>query len=56
MKEAIVAISGAVDIVDSRIPTPGEYDVVIKVIIAGSNPKDWKVPVLYVNSSQAQTI
>jgi NADPH2:quinone reductase len=30
--------------VDSPIPKPGPDEVVIKVVYAGSNPKDWKIP------------
>ncbi|KAM0740955.1 hypothetical protein ACQRIT_003812 [Beauveria bassiana] len=45
MKEAIVKTDISVDIVDSPIPKPGPGHVLIKVVIAGSNPKDWKVPV-----------
>jgi hypothetical protein len=44
MKEAIVQADGSVQIVDSPIPTPGEHQVVIKVAVSGTNPKDWKVP------------
>ncbi|KAH6903806.1 chaperonin 10-like protein [Coprinopsis sp. MPI-PUGE-AT-0042] len=36
-------LRGEVQEVD--IPTPNDHQVVIKVIIAGSNPKDWKLPV-----------
>ncbi|KAF2139997.1 uncharacterized protein K452DRAFT_59154 [Aplosporella prunicola CBS 121167] len=44
MKEAIVYTPDKVEIVDSPIPTPGPDQVVIKVIVSGSNPKDWKHP------------
>ena len=45
MKEAIVsATDQGVDIVDSPIPTPGPDQVVTKVVVSGSNPKDWKHP------------
>ncbi len=33
-----------VRIVDSPIPEPNEDQVLIKVVVSGSNPKDWKVP------------
>lgn len=33
-----------VKIVDSPIPQPNDDQVVIKVVVSGSNPKDWKVP------------
>lgn len=41
MKEAIVKQDLSVDIIDAPIPTPGEGQVVIRVIVSGSNPKDW---------------
>lgn len=34
-----------VTIIDIDIPTPGKGQVLIKVVVSGSNPKDWKVPV-----------
>jgi NADPH:quinone reductase-like Zn-dependent oxidoreductase len=43
MKEAIVKQDLSVDIIDSPIPEPGEGQVVIKVVVSGSNPKDWYV-------------
>ncbi|KAF2666972.1 GroES-like protein [Microthyrium microscopicum] len=43
-KEVIVSPDGSTKIVDSPIPTPGEHQVVIKVAVSGTNPKDWKVP------------
>ena len=47
MKEAIVKPNLKVDIIDSDIPKPGPDQVLIKVVVSGSNPKDW-----YVKSSQ----
>lgn len=44
MKEAIVAAGPKVSITDSPIPTPNDDQLVIKVVVSGSNPKDWKVP------------
>lgn len=41
MKEAIVHVGPKVEIVDSPIPKPGPGQVVIKVVVSGSNPKDW---------------
>lgn len=46
MKEAIVTSSLEVKIVDSPIPEPGPEQVVIQVVVSGSNPKDWYVHVL----------
>ncbi|KAH6951351.1 chaperonin 10-like protein [Fusarium avenaceum] len=48
MKEAIVKNDSSVEIVDSPIPKPGPGEVLIKVVIAGTNPKDWKLP-YYIN-------
>jgi NADPH2:quinone reductase len=43
-REAIVHTDLTVQIVDSPIPEPKEKDVVIKVVVSGMNPKDWKIP------------
>ncbi|KAF2875861.1 zinc-binding oxidoreductase-like protein ToxD [Massariosphaeria phaeospora] len=43
MKEALVeAGTFKVRIVDSPVPEPGPEQLVIKVVVSGSNPKDWK--------------
>ncbi|KAJ3579147.1 hypothetical protein NPX13_g1425 [Xylaria arbuscula] len=34
----------SVEIIDTLIPIPGDDEVIIKVTVAGSNPKDWKYP------------
>jgi NADPH2:quinone reductase len=46
MKEAIVQSQSGTDveIVDSPIPTAAATQVVIKVAVSGTNPKDWKYP------------
>ena len=44
MKEAIIHKGLKVEIIDSPIPTPEPAQVVTKVIVSGSNPKDWKRP------------
>ncbi|KAK4541032.1 hypothetical protein LTR36_008401 [Oleoguttula mirabilis] len=44
MKEAIVHKGPRVEIRDTPIPEPKAGQVVIKVAVSGSNPKDWKVP------------
>ena len=43
MKEALVGAGTKVQIVDSPIPVPEPDQVVIKVVVSGSNPKDWKI-------------
>ncbi|RYP57158.1 hypothetical protein DL769_009659 [Monosporascus sp. CRB-8-3] len=44
MKEALVSAGPKVRIVDSPVPKPNADQVLIKVVVSGSNPKDWKVP------------
>jgi NADPH:quinone reductase len=44
MKEALVAADVSVTIHDVAIPTPGPHEILVKVVIAGTNPKDWKFP------------
>lgn len=41
MKEAIVSKGPSVKLVDSPIPEPGPDQIVIQVVVSGSNPKDW---------------
>ncbi|TGJ84901.1 hypothetical protein E0Z10_g3864 [Xylaria hypoxylon] len=44
-KQVIVQPSiDAVEIIDTPIPVPQDDEVIIKVAVAGSNPKDWKYP------------
>ena len=50
-KQVIVQSSfEAVKIIDTPIPTPQDKEVVIKVVVSGTNPKDWKYPLWYVLS------
>ncbi|KAF2027754.1 zinc-binding oxidoreductase-like protein ToxD [Setomelanomma holmii] len=44
MKEAVVAKGPKVTIKDVPIPEPQTDQVVIQVVVSGSNPKDWKIP------------
>ena len=44
MKEAIVSAGPKVEIIDTPIPVPGPDQVVTKIMVSGSNPKDWKRP------------
>ncbi|KAL6248835.1 putative secondary metabolism biosynthetic enzyme [Rhinocladiella similis] len=48
MKSAHVYVKdgGALEVkvLDVPVPTPREDQVLIKVVVAGTNPKDWKVP------------
>ncbi|KAM0262148.1 hypothetical protein ACHAQJ_001891 [Trichoderma viride] len=43
MKEAFTYPGPKVDVVESPIPTPGAFQIIIKVACVGLNPKDWKV-------------
>ncbi|KAI0875476.1 GroES-like protein [Hypoxylon argillaceum] len=44
-KQVIVqpSIEG-IEVIDTPIPIPKDKEIVIKVIVSGSNPKDWKYP------------
>ncbi|KAI1463570.1 GroES-like protein [Daldinia caldariorum] len=45
MKEVIIQPSlDAFEVIESPIPTPKDKFIVIKVVVSGSNPKDWKHP------------
>ncbi|KAI0974090.1 GroES-like protein [Xylaria arbuscula] len=44
-KQVIVHPSiDSIDIINSPIPVPEDHEIVVKVAVAGSNPKDWKYP------------
>ncbi|KAJ4350604.1 hypothetical protein N0V95_004608 [Ascochyta clinopodiicola] len=47
MKEAIISKDTVVTVRDVDIPTPNDDQVLIKVVVTGTNPKDWKIPILY---------
>ena len=42
MKQVLVYEGSRTEIIESPIPTPKPHEVIIKVHISGSNPKDWK--------------
>ena len=44
MKEALVSPDLTVKIIDCPLPEPQKNQVLIKVAVAGTNPKDWKYP------------
>lgn len=41
MKEAVVSSGPKVTIKDVDIPEPKADQIVIRVVVSGSNPKDW---------------
>lgn len=44
MKEALVDKTITVTIRDVPIPTPQPGQVLIRVVVSGTNPKDWRMP------------
>ncbi|KAL3472711.1 GroES-like protein [Aspergillus californicus] len=51
MKEVINYAGPTATIAESPIPEPTPDQVLIKVVVSGSNPKDWKVPELAASGS-----
>ena len=47
MYEAIINAGPTAQLIQSPIPSPNANQVVIKVVVSGSNPKDWKLPDLW---------
>ncbi|KAJ6153625.1 chaperonin 10-like protein [Penicillium chermesinum] len=47
MKEAIVNGDTSVSIHDVEIPVPQAGQLLIRVAVTGTNPKDWKMPIEY---------
>ena len=43
MKEVIIHPGTRAELIESAIPSPDALQVVIKVVVSGTNPKDWKV-------------
>ena len=43
MKEVVIHPGSRTEIIESAIPSPDALQVVIKVVVSGTNPKDWKV-------------
>lgn len=46
MKEAVVHPDTSVTIEEVPVPTPGAGEVLVRVVVFGTNPKDWKLPLL----------
>ncbi|GME59323.1 alcohol dehydrogenase [Neofusicoccum parvum] len=53
MKEAIVDPDLEIRIVDSPTPEPNADQVIIRVIVSGTNPKDWKMAHLFKMSANS---
>ncbi|KAF3932449.1 Zeta-crystallin [Dactylella cylindrospora] len=54
MKSLVVNPDLSTSISELPIPRPGSHEILIKVVVAGANPKDWKLPFWYnksINSS-----
>lgn len=47
MKEAVIDNNLTVTLRDTPIPTPAPNQVLIRLVVSGSNPKDWKYPKLW---------
>ncbi|KAJ6260770.1 Zeta-crystallin [Drechslerella dactyloides] len=47
MKQVIINRDLSANIVDVPIPQPGPHEILIRVVVVGSNPKDWKYPVFW---------
>ncbi|KAK1722832.1 hypothetical protein CaCOL14_001579 [Colletotrichum acutatum] len=50
MREAIFDGNLEVQIHDIPIPTPGPGQILIKTVVSGTNPKDWKVPKIWASN------
>lgn len=44
MLELLIHPGPKTELIESPVPTPNDDQVVIQVIVSGSNPKDWKRP------------
>lgn len=47
MKEALIDHTLTVTLNDTPTPAPAPNQILIRVQVSGSNPKDWKVPKLW---------
>lgn len=43
MKELIIHPGIRAELKESPVPKPNASQVVVKVVVSGTNPKDWKV-------------
>lgn len=55
MKSVVNLPGPTVKIVDIPTPEPNDDQVLIKVVVSGSNPKDWKLPDMLA-TSDAQSV
>jgi NADPH:quinone reductase-like Zn-dependent oxidoreductase len=42
MKEVFIFPDLHTSIYDAPVPVPGDYEVLVKIVVAGANPIDWK--------------
>lgn len=57
MKEVLISAGPKATIVNSPIPNAGPGQIVIKTVVAGANPKDWKYPERFgTNANQGEDI
>ncbi|KAL0940299.1 quinone oxidoreductase [Colletotrichum truncatum] len=52
MKEAIIDNTLHVEIHDVPLPTPGPGQILIRTVVSGTNPKDWKMPKLWAPNNE----
>ena len=51
MLEVVIDKGPSAKLIESPIPSPNADQVVIKVVVSGSNPKDWKYPEFWGNKA-----
>lgn len=57
MREVLIAAGPKATIVESPIPRAKPGQIVIKTVVAGANPKDWKYPERFgTNANQGEDI
>lgn len=44
MYDTLIHAGPVAEVIESPIPSPKPGQIIIKVVVSGSNPKDWKLP------------